>query len=112
MVGGVDTADLPPGVAIESEAVSAQANSADVLPALLPVGLGARGGELHQIFRNAFDRVALNGEQIPKRVRPMKLPICRRCLTKLVRPAGRPTHLPTAHARSTRPLALVASGEM
>ena len=65
VVGGVDTADLPPGVAIELEAVSAQANSADALPALLPVGLGARGGEINQIFRNAFDRVVLNGEQIP-----------------------------------------------
>ncbi len=64
VVGGVDTSDLPPGIAIELAAVSAQANAADALPALLPVGLGARGGEINQIFRNAFDRVVLNGEQI------------------------------------------------
>jgi multiple sugar transport system substrate-binding protein len=64
VVGGVDTSDLPPGIAIELEAVSAQANAPDALPALLPVGLGARGGEINQIFRNAFDRVVLNGEQI------------------------------------------------
>ncbi len=65
VVGGVDTSDLPAGVAIEAKAVNDQANSANALPALLPVGLGARGGEINQIFRNAFDRVVLNGEQIP-----------------------------------------------
>jgi multiple sugar transport system substrate-binding protein len=64
VVGGVSTADLPPGVAIELEAVDAQANAADSFPALLPVGLGERGGEINQIFRNAFDRVVLNGEDI------------------------------------------------
>jgi multiple sugar transport system substrate-binding protein len=65
VVGDVDTSDLPPGVAIELGAVSAQANASNALPALLPVGLGARGGEINQIFKNAFDRVVLNGEQIP-----------------------------------------------
>jgi multiple sugar transport system substrate-binding protein len=31
---------------------------------MTPVGLGARGGEINQIFRNAFDRVVLNGEDV------------------------------------------------
>ncbi len=64
VVSGVDTSNLPVGVGIEAEAVSAQAGSADALPALLPVGLGERGGEINQIFRNAFDRIVLNGEDI------------------------------------------------
>ena len=64
VVDGVDASDLPPGVALEAEAVDAQANSADALPALLPVGLGERGGEINQIYRNAFDRIVLNGEDI------------------------------------------------
>ena len=64
VVGGVDTSDLPPGVAIEAEAVELQSTSADALPALLPVGLGERGGEIDQIFRNAFDRIVLDGEEI------------------------------------------------
>jgi multiple sugar transport system substrate-binding protein len=64
VVSGVDTSDLPEGVAIEAGAVGAQATSADALPALLPVGLGERGGEINQIFRNAFDRAILNGEDI------------------------------------------------
>jgi multiple sugar transport system substrate-binding protein len=64
VVAGVDTSDLPAGVAIEAGAVAAQAGAADALPALLPVGLGARGGEINQIYRNAFDRVVLNGEDV------------------------------------------------
>ena len=64
VVGGVDFSDLPAGVAIEAAAVTAQANAPDALPALLPVGLGERGGEINQIFRNAFDRIVLNGEDI------------------------------------------------
>ena len=57
VVDGVDTSSMPHGVAIEAGAVAAQANSPDALPALLPVGLGERGGEINQIFKNAFDRI-------------------------------------------------------
>ncbi len=64
VVGGVDTGNLSAGVAIEAAAVAAQANSPDALPALLPVGLGSRGGEINEIFRNAFTRIVLNGEDI------------------------------------------------
>ncbi|MCB9134502.1 MAG: carbohydrate ABC transporter substrate-binding protein [Anaerolineales bacterium] len=64
VVSGVDFSGLPAGVAIEAGAVTAQSGSADALPALLPVGLGERGGEINQIFRNAFDRIVLNGEDI------------------------------------------------
>jgi multiple sugar transport system substrate-binding protein len=64
VVDGVDTSNLPPGVEIEAGAVQAQSTSADALPALLPVGLGERGGEINQIFRNAFDRIVLDGEDI------------------------------------------------
>lgn len=64
IVAGVDTADLPEGVAIQAGAVAAQAQSDDALPALLPVGLGERGGEINQIYRNAFDRIVFEGEDI------------------------------------------------
>jgi multiple sugar transport system substrate-binding protein len=64
VVEGVDTSDLPVGIGIEAEAVSVQSTAEDALPALLPVGLGARGGEINQIFRNAFDRIVLNGEDV------------------------------------------------
>ena len=64
VVDGVDFSNLPPGIAIEAAVVTAQANASDALPALLPVGLGERGGEINQIFRNAFDRIVLNGEDV------------------------------------------------
>jgi multiple sugar transport system substrate-binding protein len=64
VVGGVDTSDLPEGVALEAAAVEATINAPDALPALIPVGLGARGGEINQIFRNAFDRVVLENEDV------------------------------------------------
>ncbi|MGQ9851211.1 MAG: ABC transporter substrate-binding protein [Aggregatilineaceae bacterium] len=64
VVGGVDTSGLSAGVAIEAGAVAAQAGSPDALPALLPVGLGSRGGEINEIYRNAFSRIVLNGEDI------------------------------------------------
>jgi len=64
VVSGVDTSNLPEGVAIQLGAVEALANSPDAIPALLPVGLGARGGEINEIFRNAFDRVVNKGEDI------------------------------------------------
>lgn len=64
VVSGVDTTDLPEGVAIEAAAVEAQSTSENALPALLPVGLGERGNEINQIFRNAFDRIVINGEDI------------------------------------------------
>lgn len=64
IVSGVDTADLPEHVSILAGAVNAQANSMDAMPALLPVGLGDRGGEINEIFRAAFNRIVINGEAI------------------------------------------------
>ena len=64
VVSGVDTADLPEGVALEAAAVEAQANADNAIPALLPVGVGERGNDVNQIYRNAFDRVVINGEDV------------------------------------------------
>jgi multiple sugar transport system substrate-binding protein len=62
VVSGVDTSDLPAGVALEAAAVEAQANASNALPALIPVGVGERGGDINNIFRAAFDRVVIDGE--------------------------------------------------
>lgn len=64
VVSGVDTSNLPEGVALEAAAVEAQANAPNALPALIPVGVGDRGNDINQIFRNAFDRVVINGEDV------------------------------------------------
>jgi multiple sugar transport system substrate-binding protein len=64
VIEGVETGDLPEGVAIQLAAVDATVNAEDAIPSLLPIGLGARGGEINEIFRNAFNRVVINGEEI------------------------------------------------
>jgi multiple sugar transport system substrate-binding protein len=64
VVAGVDTSDLPEGVALEAAAVEATVNAEDAIPALIPVGLGSRGGDINQIYRNAFDRVVIDGEDV------------------------------------------------
>jgi multiple sugar transport system substrate-binding protein len=55
---------VSPGVRLQAEAVSKQAGSPHALPALLPVGLGARGGEINNIYRDTFTRIVLNNEDI------------------------------------------------
>lgn len=64
VVAGVDTSNMIEGVQMQVAAVEAQSASEDALPALLPVGLGDRGGEINNIFRAAFARVVLDGEDI------------------------------------------------
>jgi multiple sugar transport system substrate-binding protein len=62
VIEGVDTSDLPEGIAKQLAAVEAQATSPDAIVSLLPIGLGARGGELNQIYRDAFSRVVIEGQ--------------------------------------------------
>jgi multiple sugar transport system substrate-binding protein len=64
VLGGVELTDLPEGVAKQAEAVALQSASEDAIPSLLPVGLGARGGELNQIFRDAFTQIVIDGGDI------------------------------------------------
>lgn len=64
VVAGVDTSDLPAGVALEAGAVEATVNAEDAIPALIPVGLGSRGGEINDIFKAAFNRVVIDGEDV------------------------------------------------
>jgi multiple sugar transport system substrate-binding protein len=64
VISGVDMSGLSEGAAEQAAAVTAQANAEDSIVALLPIGLGARGGELNQIFRNAFTRIIIDGGDI------------------------------------------------
>jgi len=57
VITGADTKDVPAGVAAIYQAVQAQANAKKTVPSLLPIGLGAKGGDLNQLFRNAFTRI-------------------------------------------------------
>lgn len=57
-------ADLPPGVRMISDAVTAQTTADDALPSLLPVGLGAKGGEFNKVFLDTFQRIVLKNEDV------------------------------------------------
>lgn len=64
VISGVDMSGLSEGAAEQAAAVTAQATSPDSIVALLPIGLGSRGGELNQIFRDAFTRIVIDGGEI------------------------------------------------
>lgn len=55
---------VSPGIKLEGEAVTMQAGASDALPALLPQGLADKGGDFNKVFRDAFTRIVLNGEDI------------------------------------------------
>lgn len=56
--------DLVGAVALEAAAVRRQQRSAGALLALPPVGLGAKEGEVSQIFKNCFQEICLNNAEI------------------------------------------------
>lgn len=57
---------VSPGFKLEGEAVTMQANSKDALPALLPQGLGTKGGDFNKVYLDTFKRIVLNKEDITK----------------------------------------------
>jgi multiple sugar transport system substrate-binding protein len=56
--------DLDKGTSMEAAAVAAQSAASNALPALLPVGLGAKGGEYNKVFTDSFQRIVLKNEDI------------------------------------------------
>jgi multiple sugar transport system substrate-binding protein len=52
------------GIRMEGEAVSKQSAASGAIPAMLPVGLGERSGEINKIYRDAFTRIVIDGEDI------------------------------------------------
>jgi len=64
VVKGDLPSDLPQGVRMEADAVAAQTSASNALPSLLPVGLGAKGGEYNKVFLDTFQRIVLRNEDI------------------------------------------------
>lgn len=56
--------DLPKEILLEAAGVKAQQDAPDVLVSLPPVGLGAKDGEVAQIFKNCFKEICLDGKPI------------------------------------------------
>jgi multiple sugar transport system substrate-binding protein len=55
-------ADLAPGLKLIAGAVAKTQDAKDALVALLPVGLGDKGGEFNKIFTDTFQRIVLRNE--------------------------------------------------
>ncbi|HET7677245.1 MAG TPA: extracellular solute-binding protein [Candidatus Limnocylindrales bacterium] len=62
VVEGATSDALDPGTRLEADAVAATQEASDAVAALLPVGIGAKGGELNKVYRDAFTRIVLQGE--------------------------------------------------
>jgi len=66
VIGSALPADLPPHLKIEADGVAKQAKSPDAKVALLPIGLGAKGGEFNKVQLDTFQRIVIKGEDIQK----------------------------------------------
>lgn len=64
VVAGRLSRRMSPGLLKEASAVKRTLNARDALPSLLPIGLGAEGGNFNRVYRDTFRRIVLNGEDI------------------------------------------------
>ena len=91
--------DLPEGIRLLAEAVSAQSSAKDALPSLLPVGLGDKGGEFNKVYRDAFTRIVLRGEEIRR-----ALDLEAQNLARILRETGAPCWPPDAPSTGACPV--------
>jgi len=54
--------DLEPGLKLAAAAIVNMQSAKDALPALLPIGLGERGGEFDKVFMDTFRLIVLRGQ--------------------------------------------------
>lgn len=55
-------ADLPAGVKLAVAGIAAQSGAKDGVVSLLPIGLGAKGGEFNKVYTDTFQRIVLRNE--------------------------------------------------
>ena len=56
--------DLSPGLKLAVSAIAATGGAKDAVGALLPIGLGAKGGEFDKVFLDTFQRIVIRGEPV------------------------------------------------
>jgi multiple sugar transport system substrate-binding protein len=66
VVPGRLSKQLSPGLLAEANAVRKQQKAQDAVQALLPIGIGAEGGNFNRIYRDTFTRIVRNGENIQR----------------------------------------------
>jgi multiple sugar transport system substrate-binding protein len=57
-------AEQSAGIKLESDAVQKQSSAKDAVPSLLPIGLGAKGGDFNNVYLDTFQRIVLKNEDI------------------------------------------------
>ncbi|CAN5757529.1 MAG: carbohydrate ABC transporter substrate-binding protein [Actinobacteria bacterium] len=62
--GGRLSKRISPGLLAEAAAVRKQQKAPDAIQALLPIGIGAEGGNFNKIYRDTFTRIVRNNENI------------------------------------------------
>jgi multiple sugar transport system substrate-binding protein len=56
--------DMPASVRAFGPAIAAMTGADDALPALLPMGLGDKGGQFNQIYTDTFEQIVLGGRPV------------------------------------------------
>jgi multiple sugar transport system substrate-binding protein len=81
--------DLDPGIKLGAAAIEKTQSAKDALTALLPIGLGQRGGEFDKVFMDTFQLIVLRGQK-PRAVLDREAETLRRLMTE----TGAPCWLP------------------
>ena len=81
--------DLDPGIKLGAGAIEKTQSAKDALAALLPIGLGQRGGEFDKVFMDTFQLIVLRGQK-PRTVLDREAETLRRLMTE----TGAPCWLP------------------
>jgi multiple sugar transport system substrate-binding protein len=81
--------DLEPGLKMAAAAIEKMQSAKEALPALLPIGLGQRGGEFDRVFMETFQLVVLRGEK-PRAVLDREAETLNRLMTESGAPCWEP----------------------
>ncbi len=81
--------DFEPGLKLAAVAIEKMESAKDALPALLPVGLGQRGGEFDKVFMDTFQMVVLRGLK-PRAVLDREAETLKRLMTETGAPCWQP----------------------
>lgn len=91
--------DLPNAAKALGPAVTAMTSASDALPALLPVGLGDKGGQFNQVYIDTFERAVLGGQDL-RQVLDQQAETLRALMTE----TGAPCWLPDAPSEGACPV--------
>jgi multiple sugar transport system substrate-binding protein len=73
--------DFDPGLKMAAAAIERMQSAKDALPALLPIGLGQRGGEFDRVFMDTFQLIVLRGQK-PRAVLDREAEMLNRLMTE------------------------------